>query len=64
MDEVIKHFKRAKQKRVEANQVSALKPSKKLALADEALDAMELVTAGLISEVIDLKEQLSEVCHG
>lgn len=57
MTQMRKNFSRAKSLRGEASKCNAFQLTKKLELADEALDCMELVIAELIIKV----EQLEKV---
>lgn len=55
MSQMRKNFSRAKLLRGEASKCGAFELTKKIKLADEALDCMELVLAELIIKVEDLE---------
>ncbi|GHE87414.1 hypothetical protein [Thalassotalea profundi] len=58
---VIKHhFKIALEKRKQANETSVMRPSVKMQLADEALDALQIVVVGLIGEIERLNERVND----
>ena len=58
MEQVIEHFQAAKEYREQANECSNFQASKKLKLADLALDELEVTIEKLIAEVSEQNYRL------